>query len=276
MSLTLHPIPVSNESPEEIYRKYIRAGRPVIIESVARQWPALSKWTPEFLERTYGDLMVPVFDHSFETAGKNYLGSTGKMPFRDYLRRIMAGPTPLRLFLFQLLDAAPELREDVPPPQGLGKINSRHIFLFFGGPGASPPTHYDVDMPNVFHTVIHGARRILLFAPEQSRNLYKHPFTVRSYVDFEKPDYERYPRLRNAEGYDCVLEPGQTLFIPSGYWHKIYYLTGGYAISFRQYLPQRIPLGLYNLLVQESIDKLFNKLAPEKWDAWKRRRAERR
>jgi ribosomal protein L16 Arg81 hydroxylase len=195
------------------------------------------------------------------------------MRFRDYFKTILAGPSPLRLFLFQLLDVAPELRADVSIPTGFGKINRRHIFLFFGGPGSSPPTHYDVDLPNVFHTVIHGKRRIVLFGPEESRNLYQHPFTVRSYMDLEKPDYKTYPRLSNARGYECVLTPGQTLFIPSGYWHKVYYQTGGYAISYRQYVASRIPRGLYNLLIQESIDKLLNKLMPTRWSAWKHKRS---
>ena len=40
---------------------------------------------------------------------------------------------------------------------------------------------------DVLHTVILGRRRIRLFAPDESAALYRHPCTVRSYVDLDAP-----------------------------------------------------------------------------------------
>ena len=36
-------------------------------------------------------------------------------------------------------------------------------------------------------------------------------------VNFEKPDYRRFPKFRNARGLEAVLGPGDVLYLPS-YW----------------------------------------------------------
>ncbi|MFQ5684933.1 MAG: hypothetical protein ACE5HC_16895, partial [Candidatus Binatia bacterium] len=73
----------------------------------------------------------------------------------------------------------------------------------------------------------------------------------------------------------AVIEPGETLFIPSGYWHHIVYEEGGYAISLRcrhESLAKRLEGGL-NLLVLSPIDRIMNKILSEKWYRWKEKKA---
>ena len=36
-------------------------------------------------------------------------------------------------------------------------------------------------------------------------------------VNFEKPDYRRFPKFRHARGLEAVLGPGDVLYLPS-YW----------------------------------------------------------
>ncbi len=36
-------------------------------------------------------------------------------------------------------------------------------------------------------------------------------------VNFESPDYERFPRFREVKGFEAVLEPGEVLYLPM-YW----------------------------------------------------------
>ena len=42
-----------------------------------------------------------------------------------------------------------------------------------------------------------------------------HVFTQQ--INFEKPDYERFPKFKNAKGYEAVLQPGEVLYLPM-YW----------------------------------------------------------
>ena len=40
---------------------------------------------------------------------------------------------------------------------------------------------------------------------------------VRVQVNFDKPDREKFPLFRDLEGFECILEPGEVLYIPM-YW----------------------------------------------------------
>jgi hypothetical protein len=87
--------------------------------------------------------------------------------------------------------------------------------------------HYDA--PNNIACCAVGKRRFTLFPPEQIFNLYPGPFEPTpggqavSIVDFDKPDFEKYPRFREAlaAGQTALLGPGDAIFIPSMWWHHV-------------------------------------------------------
>jgi hypothetical protein len=51
-------------------------------------------------------------------------------------------------------------------------------------------------------------------------------------VDPEAPDYRRHPRFREATVYAGTLGPGETLFIPHGWWHHTRSLDAAVAMNF--------------------------------------------
>jgi hypothetical protein len=88
-------------------------------------------------------------------------------------------------------------------------------------------THYDIS--HNIACVVAGRRRFTLFPPEQLVNLYVGPleFTLAgqpiSMVRLDQPDFERYPRFREALATAQVadLEPGDALFVPYMWWHHV-------------------------------------------------------
>ena len=88
-------------------------------------------------------------------------------------------------------------------------------------------THYDIS--SNIACVVAGRRRFTLFPPEQLVNLYVGPleFTLAgqpiSMARLEQPDFERYPRFRDAlaTAQFADLEPGDALFIPYMWWHHV-------------------------------------------------------
>jgi hypoxia-inducible factor 1-alpha inhibitor (HIF hydroxylase) len=51
-------------------------------------------------------------------------------------------------------------------------------------------------------------------------------------VDFERPDYTRFPKFREARGQEAIVGPGDVLYIPIYWWHHIEsIMRGGYTIS---------------------------------------------
>lgn len=262
-------------SPDQFFKKYALPNEPVVLKDFASQWPALKKWTPEYFIEKYGDNEVQVYNGNFSKPGKTYMGKAMSMKFSDYLNSILYSGRDLRMFLYNIVSKAPELKDDVNLPPLMKGFSKRFLFMFFGPKGAVTQIHYDIDMSHVFHTAIKGKKRFVLFPQSESKRLYRHPFTIRSYVDVDKPDFEKYPLLAQAQGFEVTLEPGDTLFIPSGYWHHVVYEDSGYALSLRcphHRMSKRIE-GFFNLLVMQMVDRMVNKIAPIKWYQWKEKRA---
>ena len=276
--LNLLPIPrVKNITASEFRKSYLEPNRPVVIEELAASWPALKKWSPEFFAREYGSLLVKVYDASFAQAGRSYMSSLQKIPFKEFLNHMTTSSMDLRLFAFNLFWQAPELRKDILLPDIAKGFSKKLIFTFFGCKGSVTPLHYDPDLQHLFHTVLYGTKRVVLFANEESKNLYKHPFNTRSYIDVDNPDFNKFPRLRYVTGHQVTLQPGETLYMPSGYWHHMVYVEGGYSVCSRcAHLPLAKRLrGYANMFINFPIDKIMNRLWPEPWFRWKVERAQR-
>ena len=84
---------------------------------------------------------------------------------------------------------------------------------------------------------------------------------------YNKLDLEKFPALTLAKGYEVILEHGDTLFMPAGYWHHMEYLDSGFAVSLRamQSSINGKLKGAWYLFGMRGIDTLMKKTAPEWW-----------
>lgn len=95
------------------------------------------------------------------------------------------------------------------------------------GAAVTTPAHFDES--NNIACVVSGRRRFTLFPPEQIANLYIGPLghaptgTPISLVSLANPDFERFPRFRQALAAARVaeLEPGDAIYIPMLWWHHV-------------------------------------------------------
>lgn len=263
---------------ESFRKKYLNPMKPVIFTDLMDSWKAKEKWTIAYFKEKHGHLIVPVYSANYSKSGKGYMEAEMEIPFREYLEIIEAGPTDLRMFLFNIFRHAPELCQDFQSHTIMDGFIKSFPYMFFGGEGSEVNLHYDIDMSHIFLNQFHGRKKVVLFPPEESVNIYHQPFTVASSIkDFSNPDMEKFPALKRAKGYECVLQPGETLFMPSGYWHFITYLDGGYSVSLRaneSYL--RRVKGMANIAQHFVIDKGMNRIMGDNWNSMKAKIAKKR
>lgn len=110
-----------------------------------------------------------------------------------------------------------------PLPLPIPQENAR---VWIGNASHVAP-HFDVS-ENIAVAAL-GRRRVTLFPPAQTPNLYVGPLDVTiagqpvSMVDIRAPDLARYPRYAEAmqHAVQAELEPGDAIYMPSLWWHCI-------------------------------------------------------
>ncbi|WP_038032721.1 cupin-like domain-containing protein [Thermonema rossianum] len=275
-AIPLHPVErISVKEKERFHEEFLKPNKPVIFKDLSHDWPAYTKWTYDYFKQLAGHVMVDLYNNLPAAPDKSCMAPDARMTFGEYLDLIEREPTDLRIFLFNLMKYAPQLKEDYRVPDVTDGFLKELPFLFFGGTGSIVHMHYDIDMSHVFLTQFKGVKRVVLFAPEYTPFLYHLPFTVQSYVNVNEPDFERYPALRYVQGYECYLEYGDTLFIPAGYWHYIEYIEGGFGMSLRALNPSWMKRleGAANLFVKMPLDNFLRKYFTQSWYKYKHRKA---
>ncbi|VEU35668.1 unnamed protein product [Pseudo-nitzschia multistriata] len=107
--------------------------------------------------------------------------------------------------------------------QGPAGAGSKALNCRFGMKGVMTTNHFDGERN--FVTVLSGERRYILAHPRQCGNMalfpYGHPSARHSSVDWARPDLLAHPRFEAAEGNEVVLQAGDSLFLPSLWFHYI-------------------------------------------------------
>lgn len=259
-------------SPEDFKKNYYQTGKPVVIKDLAKQWPAYSKWNWDYFIQEVGQKEVGVYNNVKSDAYTPINTADAYMKFGEYLQKVKEGPLDLRIFLFNIFQHAPQVAKDFKWPEHLMKgFVKKYPMLFVGGQGSITHMHFDIDLSHILHTQFIGRKRVLLFPYGEQKKLYRKPWEVLSVANYanysEKFDYENFPAVKLAKGYEVILEHGDTLFMPAGYWHHMEYIDGGFAMSLRALqssLGGKLH-GVWNLFGMRNIDTLMKKTMPKWW-----------
>ncbi|MGG5210384.1 cupin-like domain-containing protein [Chryseobacterium sp. MIQD13] len=279
--MRLNPIQkVKKISSRSFKNNHMKPRFPVIMEDfIDPESPAFRKWNYEYFKEIAGDHKVNIYGSELESLDKVASSPIGQSTFAEYLDLISTTPTEYRLFLFNLLTIKPELKDDIHYNDVTnGKILKWLPFMFFGGKGSITRNHIDIDMSHVFITQFQGIKRIWLFPWEQSDLMYKLPYNFHSLPNIKDPDYREFPALLYLNGYEAVLNPGETLYIPSGWWHYIQYETEGYSVSVRALPSSALEKwrGFKNMVITRNFDNAMRRLFKEKWFSYKVKTARKR
>jgi histone arginine demethylase JMJD6 len=217
-------------------RDYLRPNKPVVISGALEGWSALSKWSPEFFKREFGALPVTVGGRPLNMA-----------EFIDLVQASNpARPSPY-LKDAVVREMSVDLVKDIEPfvtysfPNwlrgrylfsGIGKLlNMAEVELFMGGEGTRlGELHYDYVHTHTVLCQVFGRKEFTLFAPEDTPWLYvdENQSAIRNVDDV---DLECYPLFARAHPIRFVQEPGEVVFLPSGWWHTTRLLTASIAVG---------------------------------------------
>ena len=250
-----------NLTPELFYARYLSGvGKPVILTDELNTWNARSKWTLDFFKSHYGsDTVLPTVWPGTKAMKimtlADYIGyiqsPTEKSPgmwIDPNTKFPLPGPPenmsgPLYLYGWKAFDLHPELFDDISQnlksvddwlpllPAALRKVMNETTRYYSHGVLIGPANskshlHYDFLHSHAYLAQIVGRKKCTLFSPEDSAALYNGD------VDPNCPALDRFPLFRNATAFECVLEPGELLFMPSLWWHHVIALENSITVNY--------------------------------------------
>ena len=274
---------VDDISPKDFKSKYFLPQKPVVIRNFAKQWPAYNKWNWDYFKEIVGNHTVGIYNNVKSDAYTPVNKADDYTTFGQYIDMIRSGPAAWRIFLFNIFNHAPQLTKDFSwPDEYMKGFVKRVPMLFTGGQGSITHIHFDIDLSHILHTQFMGRKRVLLFPYKEQHKLYRKPFEVLSIADFSnyydaeksKLDYDKFPAVKFARGYEVILNHGDTLFMPGGYWHHMEYLDSGFAMSLRALNSSFAGKlkGVWNITAMRGIDTVMKKTMPIKWYNWKEKK----
>jgi hypothetical protein len=242
------------------------AGEPRVVTGVADRWSAFERWTPDYLARVAGDRTVSVRQRMGAPRSFGQTDAGGRLPFREYLDWVLdtskeyedlRGRTLAPGEIVDLIEeggfeesysldisldaVSAALLRDVATPPWYAALPIATVF-WCGVFGSSSGLHFDVT-PNC-NVQVRGQKHFVLFAPSQTPLLYRYPDPeVHCAFDPTKPDFERFPLARRAEGWECILEEREALYIPMGWYHQVT-VVSPWALNVNFWWPRPFPQGL--------------------------------
>ena len=243
-----HPI-ISVDSLDvlEFQQKFLRKDVPVVLTDAVSFWPSIDKlsgrtWSIEYLMSVAGFRTVPI------EIGSKYTDSNWSqklMTINEFIDRFIEKNDGIAyLAQHELFKQIPELRSDfsVPDLCGSSRIDDEDsgpvsINAWFGPAGTVSPLH--TDPQDNFLVQVFGSKYVRLYHRDiPSDIIYCHDSKLlnnTSQVDIENVDEAKFPNFKKySSDYmsEAVINPGEMLFIPKGFWHFVKSVSTSFSISF--------------------------------------------
>lgn len=227
----------------EFVNEYRNPNKPVILTDISNKWKASKKFSLEYFQDNFGARKVKI-------AGKYYKLSE----FIELLKNsTKETPAPYPCILDVHKDF-PELEPEIEPRPTITKPDRAgnpllpsilikgisylaDIEVFLGGPGGKfPILHYDLLGVNTFVNQLYGEKEFTFFTPDQQKYLYpkEESPNLSAIENHHNPDLTKYPLFANTTPTNVIISAGESLFIPSGWYHTARSLTLTISVQFDQ------------------------------------------
>jgi hypothetical protein len=221
---------------------YYSTGRPVIITGMMDDWPALRLWSLEYFAEKFGAREVDV------QTGRNAAGATNyeanrekyrrKMIFSEYIDKVRSAGVTNDFYITannnsSNRDALAELWDDIVQiPEYLDGDARSNGFFWFGPAGTITPFHHD--LTNNLMAQVVGRKRVKI-APSWDMPLMRNFLHVFCEVDGRAMPPVPAPDAGQPQILECILSPGEILFLPIGCLHFVEGLDTSVTMSFTNF-----------------------------------------
>lgn len=216
----------SHLSLDAFVEEYRKKQKPVVIEGLMDDWPALRKWSFDYLVEKCGDTPVVVDSYNSKAARQ--------VTFAEFVGMLRAGrkegAPPIYLQEWYYQANCPVLAEDLPElpiaqydfRRNLytEKISTNHQ-LWIGQEGATTRIHQDSYFIDVMHAQIIGEKHWCVMGPDAQLDR-----DAAGALDFAALVADPGTQLMH-----CVLRPGDVIYLPTQWWHRVQLLRDSVGLG---------------------------------------------
>ncbi|GJJ69602.1 histone arginine demethylase JMJD6 [Entomortierella parvispora] len=237
--LQLRPIPVEDYQlldRETFYRRYGYPNQPVMLRnSGVESWPAWEQWSLDALLAKHGNTPFRVSNIDSNTE------PTFLLEFQDFVHYVRHNKDldPLYLFDPRFADTVPEMETAYEVPKYFDldyfsllspEARPPYRWMLIGPQRTGAPWHTDPSGTSAWNTLLSGHKRWALYPPHiippgHDPTSPDRLTSVSWYLDV-------YPYLApELRPLEIVQYPGQTIFVPSGWWHMVINMDDTVAVT---------------------------------------------
>ena len=219
----------------EFFVEYYQENRPVLITGMMDDWTAMTRWNLTYFAEKLRDREVMVRTGGHEGANRIAREKPiARMKFSEFVQRVQETGVAHDFYLtaehrVTNQPVMAELWRDIGQlPEFLDGQDSLTGSLWLGPPGATIPFRHD--LANKLIAQVIGRSRVKL-APSWDVPLMQNDFHCYSKIDGRTRIAEVEPGIDEPQIVECMLGPGEILFLPVGWMH----LTSRRSKSPRRY-----------------------------------------
>jgi hypothetical protein len=215
---------VRDLSADAFLDQYYAASRPVLIEGAIADWPALSRWTPDYLAAAVGSAPVDYqggreSEPDFELYKDRH---KKRMPFDRFIAAIREDSG--NDAYITAYNSAANMAAFAPLQRDLGTIDTYLTdapgMLWIGPAGTFTPLHFD--LTNNLLAQLVGRKQVHLLPPSETPLLANRRHVFSDVHDITDPArLAAHPAARGARRFVVDLGPGDLLYVPVGWWHQV-------------------------------------------------------